>query len=125
MKTISLKREYKAGYKNGLKHHLIEPLIETFKKRNEIAANNSNEYDEPGVKAYWKGYYDGMNGVIKLEIKARELRRDEIIQIGDLHSYSGGGFSPLLNVDSIGQKVEEFSSNRKFYRPIETIQVAI
>ena len=48
----------------------------------------------------------------------RKLRRDEVIEIGAMHSWCNGELNPILNEKTIGMTPNDFSDEREFYNPI-------
>lgn len=59
----------------------------------------------------------------KVKVKGKEfllVAEDELIMEGALHTLDGKSFSPLMNIDSVGDTPASFSPDRAFYNPVMT-----
>jgi len=52
----------------------------------------------------------------------RKIKRDEVIEIGAMHSWCNGELNPILNEKTIGQTPNCFSDEREFYNPISNVR---
>jgi len=52
----------------------------------------------------------------------RKIKRDEVIEIGAMHSYCFGELMPIKNPETVGMTPTDFSDERDFYNPINHVR---